>query len=266
VTPDPALRGAFAALHRGPGPLLLPNAWDVASALALVADGHPAVGTTSLGLAASAGQPDGTRAARSATVALATRLAALPVPVTVDLEDGFADDPAEVAALVRGLPVAGVNLEDGAVGRLADAGRHAAKVAAVKDACPAVFVNARVDTYWLGEEAHLAATIARAERYVAAGADGIFVPGRLTEDEIAALAGAAPVPLNVLATADHAVSRLAELGVRRISTGSLLFRASLDAAVAAARVLRDGGRAPAATPYDEIDRRSAAHARSTGGS
>jgi 2-methylisocitrate lyase-like PEP mutase family enzyme len=258
VTRDLAvLRATFAELHRGPQPLLLPNAWDVASALALVADGHPAVGTTSLGIAAAAGHPDASRAERGRTVELVTRLAELPVPVTVDLEDGFSDDPAEVAELVAGLPVAGVNLEDSTGGRLTDPARHAARLTAVKEACPFVFVNARVDTFWLGQ-AGLAETLTRAERYVAAGADGVFVPGRLTEPEVRALTRALPVPVNVLATGDHTLPRLAELGVRRVSTGSLLFRASLDAAVAVARSLRDGRPAPAATSYAEVDRRSSA--------
>ena len=259
MTPDLAARRAtFAALHRGPQPLLLPNAWDVASALALVADGHPAIGTTSLGIAAAAGHPDASRAVRRHTVDLVSRLAELPVPVTVDLEDGFSDDPAEVAALVAGLPVAGVNLEDSTGGRLVDPRRHADRLTAVKEACPTVFVNARVDTWWLGQDATLAGTLARAERYVAAGADGVFVPGPLTEPEIEALTRALPVPVNVLATPHATLPRLAELGVRRVSTGSLLFRAALDAAVAVAGRLRDGEPAAPATSYAEVDARSSA--------
>ena len=248
---------AFRALHAGPQPLLLPNAWDVASALALVADGFPAIGTTSLGVAAAAGLPDATRGVRDASVRLARLLAPLPVPVSVDLEDGFADDPAAVADLVAGLPVAGVNLEDSTAGRLVHPRDHAAKVAAVKRSRPDVFVNARVDTVWLGEEASTAETMERALRYVGAGADGVFVPGRLAEGQIAALTEALPVPVNVLAGPDHTVPRLAELGVRRVSTGSLLFRAALDEAVAVARLLRDGRPAPAATPYGVVDARTA---------
>ncbi|WP_029432438.1 isocitrate lyase/phosphoenolpyruvate mutase family protein [Blastococcus sp. URHD0036] len=248
---------SFRDLHDGPAPLLLPNAWDVASALALVADGFPAVGTTSLGVAAAAGLGDATRGVRGATVRLARLLAPLPVPISVDLEDGFADDPAAVADLVAGLPVAGVNLEDSTAGRLVDPRGHAAKVAAVKRLCPSVFVNARVDTFWLGEQADIAATTERALRYLDAGADGVFVPGRLTEGQIATLTHVVPVPVNVLASAEHTVPRLAELGVRRVSTGSLLFRASVDAAVAVAGQLRDGRPAPAATPYGEVDARTA---------
>ncbi|WP_200814599.1 isocitrate lyase/PEP mutase family protein [Blastococcus haudaquaticus] len=247
----------FRDLHAGPGPLLLPNAWDVASALAFVADGAPAVGTTSLGIAAAAGRADATRAVRSLTIDLAHRLAGLPVPVTVDLEDGFSDDPGQVADLVAALPVAGLNLEDSSAGKLVAPAAHAAKVAAVKERCPDVFVNARVDTFWLGERASAEATVGRALRYVDAGADGVFVPGPLTEAQVRELTGALPVPVNVLATPQHTVPRLAELGVRRISTGSLLFRAALDEAVGVVRRLRAGRPAPSATAYRDVDARTA---------
>jgi 2-methylisocitrate lyase-like PEP mutase family enzyme len=253
---------AFHLLHRGPAPLLLPNVWDVASALALVAEGFAAVGTTSLGIAAAAGRPDATRAVRDLTVQLAHRLAALPVPVTVDLEDGFDDDPVVVGDLVEGLPVAGVNLEDSTGGRLVSPRLHAAKVSAVKERRPDVFLNARVDTFWLGRDATTGETVDRALRYVDSGADGVFVPGQLTEEQISAVTSAVPVPVNVLATPEHTLPGLAELGVRRISTGSLLFRVALDEAVAVARRLRGGGPAPGATAYGAVDERIRAYDRS----
>ena len=143
----------FAALHRPGDPFVLPNAWDVGSARALVAEGFPAIGTTSLGIAASHGLPDATGAARDALVATAGELlaAGLAVPVTVDLEDGLDADPGAVADLVAGLGPAGVNLEDAHAGALVDAAVHAAKVAAVKQRAPNVFVNARTDVFWLGD-------------------------------------------------------------------------------------------------------------------
>src|SRR3954468_24037024 len=94
---------AFADLHRGPLPLLLPNAWDVASALAFVAAGYPAIGTTSLGVSASLGAPDGSHATQQATLALARSLAPLPAFITMDCEDGHAIDPVAVAAYVAEL-------------------------------------------------------------------------------------------------------------------------------------------------------------------
>ncbi|MBO0901836.1 isocitrate lyase/phosphoenolpyruvate mutase family protein [Cellulomonas sp. zg-ZUI22] len=247
---------ALRALHRGPDPFVLPNAWDVASALALVRAGFAAVGTTSLGLAAGAGVLDGSRAVRRLTADLVGRLAQLPVPVTADVEDGFDDDPRTVASFVASLPVAGVNLEDSTGGRLVDPERHADKIAAVRERCPLLVVNARVDTFWLGESATLEATTRRAQRYVRAGADCVFVPGALDAAQIRHLVGAVGAPLNVLATPVHPLSRLAALGVRRVSTGSLLYRAALDAAVGVARRVRDDGLPPEVTAYGEIQART----------
>src|SRR5262245_10990577 len=109
--------GPFADLHRGPLPLLLPNAWDVPTALAFVAAGYRAVGTTSLGVSSVLGLPDGRQGTREANLGLARALTGLPVPVSIDSEGGYSDDPAEVAAYVAELAdlgVAGVNLEDSA--------------------------------------------------------------------------------------------------------------------------------------------------------
>lgn len=227
---------AFHRLHAGPTPLVLPNAWDVASALAFVAAGFPAVGTTSLGVAIAAGQPDAAGATAAETIALARRLAALPVPVTVDIEAGFGRDPADLAAELSAYGVAGVNIEDGRGSSLADPDTQAALVAELKRGAPELFVNARVDSYWIG--ADVASTRARAERYVAVGADGVFVPGLSDLAEIERLAGALDVPLNVLA--QRPLAELAAAGVRRVSTGSLLVRSALAAAVDVARRVRAG--------------------------
>ena len=236
---------AFAGLHR-PG-FVLPNAWDHASAAALVDAGFPAVGTTSLGVAAGFGLPDGAAETAEATIELAHRLTHLPVPVSMDIENGFSTDPAEVAAYVDRLgPVAGVNLED----QLTDPAHFAQVLVAVTGR--RTFINARVDTYWLGSGG-VDETLARAHAYVDAGADGIFVPGVKDEAEIARLAEALPVPLNVLFLPGLSVPRLAELGVARISTGSLLYRVALGAAIAAAASVRDGGREFTAPPYAAVD-------------
>lgn len=241
----------FHALHAAGRPLLLPTAWDSASAAAYARAGFPAIGTTSLGLAAAAGVPDAARATRDGTVALALRLAAGPVPVSVDLEDGFADEPAEVAALAAELAAAGVvgiNLEDGrGPGRLAPAEHLARVVAAVKDEVPDLFVNARTDVYWVAQGLpDRSDAIDRIRAYAAAGADGVFVPGAAAGD-IAALAGAVGVPLNVLASpGGPPLPRLAELGVRRVSCGSLPFRIALGAAVGAVTAIAAGAAVPGA--------------------
>ncbi|HYJ76197.1 MAG TPA: isocitrate lyase/phosphoenolpyruvate mutase family protein, partial [Kineosporiaceae bacterium] len=225
---------SFADLHRPGDPFVLPNAWDVGSARALLASGFPAVGTTSLGVAASHALPDATGAARHAVVELARDLVAagLGRPVTCDLEDGFGTDPAAVADLVASLGVDGVNLEDATAGALVDPDVHARRIRAVKDRCPQVFVNARTDVFWLGE-GNVDDAVARLARYVDAGADGVFAPGALDAGTIQVIVERVGAPLNVLASPTVPRRRLAELGVARISTGSLLYRVALTQAVAA---------------------------------
>lgn len=245
----------FADLHAGPLPLFLPNVWDVPSALAFVAAGYRAIGTTSLGVAASHGAADGGQATRESNLALARSLVRLPVLLSVDSEDGYSDDPAEVAAYVvelAALGVVGVNLEDSTAGRLVAPHAFAAKADAVKKAAPELFVNARVDTYWFQEEDTPAQTVARAMAYVEAGADGIFVPGVDDPDVIRALTGAVPVPVNVLPVPGLSVNDLGALGVRRVSTGSVPYRAALTAAVEAASAARDGATLPPSVPYGDL--------------
>ncbi|OMI33658.1 isocitrate lyase/PEP mutase family protein [Streptomyces sparsogenes] len=248
---------AFAQLHHRTAPLLLPNAWDHASAAALAAQGFPAIGTTSLGVAAAAGLPDGAAATADATLTLARRLGRGSFLFTVDAEGGFSDDPADVAGLARELydaGAAGINLEDGRPdGTLAPVELHAAKITAVKAAVPALFVNARTDTHWLGRQEE-EETASRLAVYEQAGADGVFVPGLSDPEGIAALTATLAVPLNILYTpAGPTLAELAALGVRRVSLGSLLYRAALTAAVNCATAIRDGRSADlAALSYAEV--------------
>src|SRR6201988_3387298 len=167
----------FADLHRGELPLLLPNAWDVPSALALLECGFAAIGTTSFGVACRLGRPDGGRSTKEANLGLAAGLRRLECYLSMDIEDGYADDPDQVADYVARLPVDGINIEDSTGEALIKPEIHASKVQAIKQRSPDVFVNARIDTYWLGQHATGAATLDRAAQYVEAGADGIFVPG-----------------------------------------------------------------------------------------
>lgn len=247
---------AFAALHHTDAPLLLPNAWDHASAAALAAQGFPAIGTTSLGVAAAAGLPDGTAATRDETLLLAQRLGRGPFLLSVDAEGGFSDDPeevAELAGLLAASGAVGINLEDGrGDGTLSSVGLHAAKIAAVKAAVPDLFVNARTDTHWLG--AHQPETADRLAAYREAGADGAFVPGLSDPAGITALVELLDVPLNVLySPAGPTLAQLGDLGVRRVSLGSLLFRAALGAALSTAADVRAGRPVGAgAVAYDEV--------------
>ncbi|WP_308465254.1 isocitrate lyase/PEP mutase family protein [Rathayibacter soli] len=248
----------FRELHYEEAPLLLPNAWDVGSALAFVAAGFPAVGTTSFGIAAGAGMPDGGRSSKTATVALVAQLRQLPVIITADVEDGYSDDPEEAAenvAQLAALGAAGVNLEDSASGHLVDSASAADKIAAVKRRCPEVFVNARVDNFWFGEDATVDAVLRRAHSYAEAGADGIFVPGVADPEQIGSIAAGVGLPVNVLAHPSLTVAELGELGVRRVSSGSLPYRAAVDAAVSVLNALRDGKQLPSATPYWEMQSR-----------
>lgn len=239
---------SFADLHRKGEPLLLPNAWDYGSAAILAANGFPAVGTTSLGVAAVYGKPDAAGATKAETIDLAETLRDLDVLVTVDIEGGFSDEPAEVADLVKllaGLGVAGVNIEDGRPdGTLRDLGHQQAIIEAATG--HGVFVNARTDTHWLGT----GDTIERVAAYERA--DGIFVPGLTDLAEIAKIVQSTPLPLNVLhQPAGPTLAELAGVGVARVSTGSLLYRASLHAALATALAVQ-GKPAPAAPTYGEI--------------
>jgi 2-methylisocitrate lyase-like PEP mutase family enzyme len=245
----------FRELHDGDLPLVLPNAWDVASALAFLDAGFPAIGTTSFGVAASGGHADGGRSTKDATLALAHQLSVLPCYLSADIEDGYDDDPERVAEYAARLGVAGINIEDSSSERLIAPEAHAAKVAAIKRCSPELYVNARVDTYWLKQDATVPATLERAEAYVEAGADGIFVPGASDPAELRELTSKILVPVNVLVVPTLSLAELAELGVRRVSTGSLPYRAAIDAAVEVAGSVRDGRAVPAATPYPEMQDR-----------
>lgn len=242
---------AFADRHRPGVPLVLPNAWDFISGAALVDAGFAAIGTTSLGVAAANGRPDAEGQTRSETIALVRRLAPLPCQLTVDLEAGFGD-PAGVAQDVAALGAVGINIEDG----LGPIDEMVASIAAIKRAAPGLFVNARTDTHWLPSAPDLSDTLRRLSAYVEAGADGVFVPGLAGPDDIRTVVAAIDAPLNVLALAGgQTVAELAALGVARVSTGSLLFRAALGAAVATARSVASNGTGPTGLPqYTEIVR------------
>ncbi|MFD9425482.1 MULTISPECIES: isocitrate lyase/phosphoenolpyruvate mutase family protein [unclassified Streptomyces] len=229
------------SLHVPGRPLVLPNAWDVASARLVEAAGAAAVATTSAGVAWSLGSPDGDRLDRDAALALISRIAAaVSVPVTADIESGFARTPAELAGTVRGVLDAGavgVNLEDSlrsGAHPLRRPDEQAARIAAARSAADAagvpLFLNARIDTHRLrpaDPDSWLKETLDRARVYAEAGADGVFVLGAFDEATVSALADGVPVPLNLL-TGPGAlpVPTLAKLGVARVSAGSAIAEAA----------------------------------------
>jgi 2-methylisocitrate lyase-like PEP mutase family enzyme len=224
----------FRTLHTADRPLVLVNAWDVASARIVEAAGATAIATTSAGVAWSLGAPDGDALGRDLAVDLVTRIvAAVSVPVTADIESGFGETPDDVANTIRAIVDAGavgVNIEDAlhdGAGPLRDVDEQCARLAAARAAARIpLYINARVDTYLRGAGG-VEETVARATAYLAAGADGVFVPGVADPDTIAALVAAIPAPLNILAgPGSPSVPELAKLGVARVSLGSSVAQAA----------------------------------------
>ncbi|MGW5364692.1 isocitrate lyase/PEP mutase family protein [Actinopolymorpha pittospori] len=231
----------FRSLHHNGRPLLLPNAWDVASARLVAEAGATAVATTSAGVSWSHGVPDGEQLGRDRALDLVARVVhAVDVPVTADVEGGYAEDPAGVAETIRGVLAAGavgVNLEDAQHGSslpLRAVGAQAERIAAARATADSegvpLFVNARVDTYLVGvgdPALRLEETLARAGAYVAAGADGVFVPGVTDPELVSALVAGIDAPVNVLAgPGAPTTAELARLGVARISLGSSIAEAA----------------------------------------
>lgn len=227
----------FSELHRAPSPLLIANAWDAVSTVLWQRAGAPAIGTSSAAMAWACGYADGGALPVEALlhqVRSIVRVAS--VPVSIDLEDGYSDDPHAVAALVEqvaAVGAVGINLEDGA-------GRPEAlveKIQAIREALGGtpMFINARTDVYLRGLASGRDApdmAIHRLSRYRDAGADGGFVPGMVDIQDIAEVAGKVPMPLNVMAVPGMpTLQALREAGVRRISAGPGLFQHTFGAGV-----------------------------------
>ncbi|MFZ4069076.1 MAG: isocitrate lyase/PEP mutase family protein [Caulobacterales bacterium] len=242
----------FRALHRAGDPLILFNAWDAGSARAIADAGAKAIATGSFSVAAAHGFGDGEEQLPLdlALANLVRIVATVDLPVSLDFERGYGETPADVANSIAAAIAAGAigfNIEDsfGRGLRAADAQaeRLAAARAAATQSGVTAFLNARIDTFLINppqahSEAHLAEAMQRAALYVAAGADGVFLPGLADAALIAIAAAGAPAPLNIMAmrtTPDRAT--LASLGVARISHGPgpwrLAMRALSEAAEAA---------------------------------
>jgi 2-methylisocitrate lyase-like PEP mutase family enzyme len=239
------------ALHGAPEVLVLVNAWDVASARAVVAAGGKAIATASHSVAAAHGYPDGERIPRDMALgALARVCAAVDVPVTADLESGYGD-AGETARLALEAGAVGCNLEDRRAAP-ADAARAvAAVVAAGAAAGVPLVVNARTDAFLLAgpdepRASLVAEAVQRGRAYAAEGADCVFVPGVTDRATIEALVtGLDGVPLSVLgAPGAPSVAELQELGVARVSYGPWVMRVALGAVGAAAEAILAGGELP----------------------
>jgi 2-methylisocitrate lyase-like PEP mutase family enzyme len=228
----------FRSLHVPGTPLVLPNAWDVASARAVVAAGFPVVATTSMGVAASLGYEDHEQAPGDEMLAAAGRIATgVNVPVTVDAEAGYGMEPTDLVARLREMGAAGCNLEDTnhASGELRDPAEQADWLRAVRGAASdqgyGLVINARIDVFLSalmsgaeGNQVELVSeALRRANAYAEAGADCVFPIVLWQRDALESFISEAPGPVNVLQI-PPAPSRaeLAELGVARISYGGLL--------------------------------------------
>jgi 2-methylisocitrate lyase-like PEP mutase family enzyme len=247
----PELVSAFRDLHVPGQPLLIPNPWDIGSARALATVGYRALATTSSGFAASLGRLDGTVTREQALRHAADIVAATGLPVSADLENGFADEPAGVAQLVRdaiATGLAGCSIED-STGRPDDpiyqprlaADRVAAAVEAAHGGANHLVLTARAENHLHGRN-DLADTIARLQSFQEAGADVLYAPGLIRAQDIKAVLSSVDRPVNVLAMAGGpGVAELADLGVSRVSVGGSFAFAALDALVVAARELLDQG-------------------------
>jgi len=239
-----ALAETFRDRHTDPeaGPLVLPNSWDAASTIVYEAAGFEAVGTSSAGIAAAMGAPDGEHLTRAEMLAVVDRIAhSVGVPVSADVEAGYGDTPAAIAETVRqtiDAGTVGVNLEDGTDDRdapLLDTEVHSEKIRAAREAAEEagipLVINGRTDVFWrgVGDEAdRVDRAVERANEYYHAGSDCLFVPGVSDPETIEALVDGLDGPLNVLGgPGSPPIPELGRLGVARVSVGSGPMRATL---------------------------------------
>jgi 2-methylisocitrate lyase-like PEP mutase family enzyme len=254
----------FRQLHADPRPLLLPNAWDAGSARLFESAGATAIATTSGGVAWALGYRDGGVLPVPELVGAIARMArVVTVPLSVDIENGYSDDPKIVADNVMrfvDLGIAGINIEDGEDKPpiLAD------KIEAIRKATARagvdLFVNARSDVFLrrlVTPSELVGESIARGNLYAEAGADGLFLPGLQQSDHIRAIVNDVSLPLNLMIWPELAdAESLGKLGVRRLSAGTGITQAAWATAEKLAQdFLREGDSAPmykAFVPYAHL--------------
>lgn len=243
----------FWQLHQNEGCFVIPNPWDVGSARLLASLGFQALATTSAGLAFSLGQPDQSVTREALLAHLAALSAATELPVSADLEDGYADTPEGVAQTIRLAAAAGVvggSIEDASGDEgapLYELPQAVERIRAAVEAARALphrfTLTARAENHVVGRP-DLADTIARLQAYQEAGADVLYAPGLTRREDIATLLREVQRPVNVLISVPGmtlSVQALADVGVRRISVGGSLARAAYGEFLRAATELRDQG-------------------------
>jgi len=263
----------FRKLHHGPRMLLLPNAWDVASARILEETGFPAVATSSAGVAASLGYPDGQRISRREMLGMVERIArVVRIPVTADLEAGYGKTVEDMAGLVKEIVAAGavgLNFEDVTgddESSHVDLALQVKKIRALRDVSASLgvplVINARTDIYLMpiGEAAtRFERTVERLRGYREAGADCLFAPGVSDKDTIGNLVKALAAPLNILVSPGcPSLVELEQIGVARVSAGSAVMRAAMGAVQRVAKDWMARGTYDSlfqgAVPYPELQR------------
>jgi 2-methylisocitrate lyase-like PEP mutase family enzyme len=241
----------FRALHTPGTPLVMPNAWDIGSAALFASLGFEAIATTSGGFAATRGRLDGAMSKDEVLAHTAELAAAVDVPVSADLENGFAHDPDGVAATMTAAidaGLAGGSVEDftgdrdAPIYELAHAAERVRAAAEVAHGGPVPFVlTARAENYLHGRK-DLGDTIARLQAYQEAGADVLFAPLVIDPADLRQLLASVDLPVSVLVLPGApTVGELGELGVSRISVGGALAVAAYGAAINAVTELRDSG-------------------------
>jgi len=249
-------RARFRALHERDEIFVMPNPWDVGSARLLQVEGFEALATTSQGFAWALGKQDGTVTRDELVAHVAELAASTPLPLNVDSERCYPDDPggiAETASLLAEAGAAGFSIEDydPATNGMDPIDVATARVSqattAVAGFVEPLVVTARAENHIRGVD-DLDDTIARLVAYRDAGADVVYAPGLVDLEQIAQVVAAVGVPVNVLALpAGPTIPELASVGVRRVSTGSLLTSAAYGALVSGARELLGAGSSDYAT-------------------
>lgn len=257
---------AFRALHEGMRAFMIPNPWDAGTARLLETLGFEALATTSGGFAFSLGKPDGAVDRDTMLEHAAALVAATDLPVSADLENGYADEPARVAETVRlaaKTGLAGCSIEDVVHGKapygIALAAERVRAAAEVAHSLAFPFMlTARAENYIIGRP-DLRDTIARLQAFQEAGADVLFAPGLKSKEDIVAVVRSVNRPVNVimgLQGVQLSLAELSDMGVKRVSVGSALSRAALGAFLRAAQEIKDRGTftfAADATSYPQLN-------------